>query len=938
MRSAARLLTACLSVFSAMTLCAQTCGPKPAALAASGPSIFNEQQEEWLGDAMADMVEARYRPVRDPAESAYLQRIADKLLAVLPPTALHFRLTLIDSPEINGFSLAGGRIYITRKLVANAQSEDEVASVIAHEMGHILAHQFAVETTANLKRLLNVTAVTDRPDIYTKFQNLIDRSARDKRPVDPNSDEKQDEADRIGVYATAAAGYRPQAYSEFWDRSFFVGGKTGNGFMDFFGATTPSQKRLRLMRAMVAALPPGCGGTTTSNSHSFNEWKALVLANQSAPASTVADGIRLTPPLRLGIDRLRFSPDGKYVLAQDESSIFVLSRQPFQELFRIEADRANDAYFTPDSNGITFSTRTLHTERWDIANRKLAAAHEVNFSRKCVDSFLSPDGRSLACVSFTAASAFDRGLPAFEFDLLDVDTGNPLFTQKAWFSPAYWAAFQLIGNAVTERRSTLLPRAFSPDGKRLLTGPMYAKLAFDLDTRTPLKVGGDLNSKIDSIYAFAGNQVVGVNPEHMGDSGIFSFPEGQPVHRMNLPFADMEGVTNGNYVLVRHVNTFAVGVADLDSLKFVAGSQTPAMDLMGTTFVGETTAGSLNLGEIGTETQLRSSLSLSPLGRMQSIAISPDGHYLALSARSRGGIWDLTTGKQVLLMKAFHSGVWKEGKLYIALPDDKEKENTSNKNQAKSDKDRRTDFLFAVDPLTKNAQKLTQMVAPDRRVIYDSALEWKPLTGKAAQLVAHSAADDTVRWTKDFPMGKEAFTLSAGNGDVVLAAYISGTPAASIVRGVPSLTAQLKAVEHKDAALLVTDLAAASGEQKQQVVIEAPVGFDNADELNRVGELLYLSSDNGNRTIVYSMTTGKQLRQFFGGVLEADEATGCIATSNRRDELILFDADGKELQHLTLGSPIRYAHFLKNGSELIVLTADQQVRRIPIEAPRKTSL
>jgi hypothetical protein len=911
------LLAGCLAALSfapitATSMAAQTCGPEPAALVANGANIFSEQQEEWLGDAMADLVEARYRPVRDPAESAYLQGIADRLLAVLPPTAIHFRLLLVDSPEINGFSLAGGRIYITRKLVANANSEDEVASVIGHEMGHILSHQIAVETTADMKRLLNVSSVTDRADIYAKFQQLMDKRARDKHPVDPNSDEKQDGADRIGVYAAAAAGYRPKAYAEFWDRSFFVGGKTGNGIMDFFGATNPGQKRLRLIRAMVTALPPGCGATFTPDLHAFNEWKSLVLANQSAHSLTVADGIKLTPPLRLGIDRLRFSPDGKYILAQDESSIFVLSHEPFTELFRIEADRANDAYFTPDSTGITFSTRTLHTERWDIAAHKLGTAHEVNFRRKCVDSFLAPDGRTLVCVSFT-----DVGY-SFNLDLVDVETGQSVFEQKSWFEPTYWAAVRLLGNAMAERRSTLLPRAFSPDGRRLLVGPSEAKMGFDLDTRTPLKIGGDLHGKIDTIYTFVGNDVAGVNQRHFEDSGLFSFPAGKLTHQMNLSFADMEGVTAGNYVLVRNVKMYPVALADLNSMRFVAQSSTTAMDMMGTTFVGESNAGSIQIGHLGeaAKPQDRMNLSLSPLGRMQSTALSPDGHYLALSARSRGAIWDLTTGQAVSPLKAFRGGVWKDGRFYAAFPDE--------------DKDKKIDHLVEIDLATKHARTLPGDVEPGRRVMFGTALEWKTLTGKAIQLIAHSAADNSVRWAKDFPSGRVASTLTVGSGDVMLAAPASSGPAAATIRGVPALAAQLKTLEHKDTALLITDLAAANGGVKQQVVIEAPVGFDNADDINRVGDFLYVSLDDGNRTVVYSMVTGKQLRQFFGGVLAADEATGRIATANRRDELILFGSDGTEQKHLAFGSPIRYTEFVKGGTELVVLTADQQVRRITL--------
>jgi predicted Zn-dependent protease len=215
-------------------------------LSSTQPNIFSEQQEQWLGDAMADMLERDYKPVQDPAQNEYVTRIAKRLLAALPPTTIQFRVLLVDSSDVNGFSLAGGRVYLTRKLVANAKSEDEVAAVIGHEMGHILSHQFTIETTANLKRLLGITSVGDKADIYAKFQRLVDASMKDKH-LGPggDGDEKQDEADKVAVYATAAAGYRSQAYAEFWNRMFFVDGKVGGLLSNFFGITKPESKRLR---------------------------------------------------------------------------------------------------------------------------------------------------------------------------------------------------------------------------------------------------------------------------------------------------------------------------------------------------------------------------------------------------------------------------------------------------------------------------------------------------------------------------------------------------------------------------------------------------------------------------------------------------------------------------------------------------------------------
>ena len=52
-----------------------------------------------------------------------------------------------------------------------------MASVIAHEMGHILTHQNAIQTTADLKRLLNITSVGDKADVYAKFQQLLSTPA-----------------------------------------------------------------------------------------------------------------------------------------------------------------------------------------------------------------------------------------------------------------------------------------------------------------------------------------------------------------------------------------------------------------------------------------------------------------------------------------------------------------------------------------------------------------------------------------------------------------------------------------------------------------------------------------------------------------------------------------------------------------------------------------
>ena len=441
---------------------------------------------------MADMIESQYRPVQDPAENEYLAHIAKRLLAALPPTTIQFRVILVDSPEVNGFSLAGGRVYLTRKLVANADSEDEVAAVIAHEMGHILSHQFAIETTADFKRLLGITSVSDKADIYAKFQRLIDASMTDKHPGrNGNSDEGQDEADTVAVYAAAAAGYRPQAYSEFWDRMFFVDGKVGGRLSDFFGTTKPEEKRLRSILKLVNALPTGCGSIKSSTSPEFEHWRSLVVANQPANYSLdfkpIAD-VQLNHPLRMDLEQLRFSPDGNFILAQDETSISVLSRAPYKQIFRFDAEDALPAEFSPDSKRIVFHTPGLHTEEWSVADQKLIASHEPISRNNCIQSKFSPDGRTLFCISLRDG---DDGIYFFDLTVLDVASGSIVFQKKDFFVPTGIYLFRL---ALSQRSSIpldLMPGSFSADGNTLLIGPATAKLAFDLRTRSPIPIGKD---------------------------------------------------------------------------------------------------------------------------------------------------------------------------------------------------------------------------------------------------------------------------------------------------------------------------------------------------------------------------------------------------------------------------------------------------------------
>ena len=476
-----------------------------------------------------------------------------------------------------------------------------------------------------------------------------------KHQSNPDSDDKQDQADRVAVYASAAAGYRPQAYAEFWDRSFFVGGKTGGRVSDFLGITTTNEKRLRRIRGIIADLPPGCGAATqVAATPAFQQWQHQVLEDQAAgsigpppvppapvspdasisgaasngsknpTATPIASEIALTPPLHMDIDRLRFSRDGKYVLAQDQSSVFVLTREPFQELFRFDAENALPADFTPDSKQVAFATRGLHVELWDIAAKKLVSAHEIVNQHDCFQTRLSPDGRTITCLTLLDHEGVG-------IDLIDVETQKVVFEKKSWFQPSYGLLLHLFYQRQNEDYYDLITSGVSADGNTLLIGPGLDRLAFDLRTRAQIRIeGAAKSSDYPVFYCFQGNdKIVAISGSYV-DSGVFTFPGGQRISKSKAHLEGITAATGSDLVITPAPVEYhaAIALADMAADKYVFASNAAAVDVFGTQFVNEDPDGSILLGKLQSkdvEDRHVATLSLSPLADSSFFNLSPDG-------------------------------------------------------------------------------------------------------------------------------------------------------------------------------------------------------------------------------------------------------------------------------------------------------------------------
>ncbi len=892
-------------------------------------NIFTEEQEIFLGEAIAEHVQRNFSVVQNDELLGDLRRLGERLSKHLPPHKLRFQFFLIESSDANAFVLPGGRIYVTRKLIAFVQSEDELAGVLAHEMGHMIARQGASDMTRLWREVLKVTQVTDRQDIFTKYNQLVDNAGRNPKAfakLDNHEDKDQIVADQIGLYAMAGAGFDPQAFSRFFDRLAETKGKTGGFFSDLFGVTNPNAKRLREMIRAQGALPEACieARSKTSN-EDFKKWQQLVVANSGTGKKETLRGVLsktvLDPALRGDVTHLRFSPDGKYVIAQDDSGINILTREPFKTLFRIAAPEANNAQFTPDSQQLIFYNSDLRVETWSIAEQKMKDVHELFIRNKCVQSQLAPDGKTMACLDGDMT-----------LNLYEVASGNSFFQKKNFYQPDGLSLFidmlnrLLSGEDLEDIEPNWINMNFSPDsryfaaGKRSLafTGIGLVAdenaLAYDLQTKAPIQLKGLIKKLIAGNFAFlAPDKVIGSNPSEPKKSGIVSFPNGEMIEQFEIFPGKIAAPAKGNYLLVRPFAKYAVGVMDLQKKVGIKGNKTGAFDIYDQVFVAERLNGEVGLyGSEKNDLLAYVTLPRNELGRVRASAISPDFKWLAVSERTRGAAWDVNKGERLLYVRGFRGAHFDNALLAADFP-----------------KYEQTNRMVGVfDAASRNGTSSMEITAERARQYGPYLLVTKPAKkdggyGENVIIEAQNISDLKPRWSKEFPKETPRVWLDSNADSFVASWPLASKAAQAELKNDPALKQKLGNKKEQEGDYFLQVFDAQTGTFKGKLLIETGKGSFRVSNVFATQDHVIVS-DTENRVQVYLLATGERKGQVFGGRAAANAQTNLLCVENERGQLTIYDLTTlQQRDQFNFASPVVLTKFSQDGQKLFVLTADQ---------------
>jgi predicted Zn-dependent protease len=193
-----RRLLACISLLAcAAALALAACSSSPKGGGKKRTILLTERDDARVGEEASGAIAAQMGLFENPELNAYVGEMGSKLLRGVPRRSFQYQFSVVDQFEPNAFALPGGYIFISRGLLALANSEDQLACVIGHEITHAARRHAAMQ-----QALAGQGGPLTMP--WVRAANMASYGRDMER-----------DADRGGQILAAAAGYDPMGMSTF---------------------------------------------------------------------------------------------------------------------------------------------------------------------------------------------------------------------------------------------------------------------------------------------------------------------------------------------------------------------------------------------------------------------------------------------------------------------------------------------------------------------------------------------------------------------------------------------------------------------------------------------------------------------------------------------------------------------------------------------------
>ena len=241
---------------------AQTSRVNLTELGNSASDVLSNSEEREYAAGLLRQMRAYELLIEDPLISDFFSDMGFNLASHSDQPEAAFTFVVLDQPVINAFAAPGGVIALHSGLILLADSQDEVAGVLSHEIAHItqlhMYRAFEKGKTMNIISMLAMMGLilASGGDGEVITGAVMGTQAASAQAQINFTRHNEVEADRVGIRTLAAAGYDPQGMADFFDKMGSTSRANGEGPPEFLRTHPVSVNRIAEAESRVANLPP----------------------------------------------------------------------------------------------------------------------------------------------------------------------------------------------------------------------------------------------------------------------------------------------------------------------------------------------------------------------------------------------------------------------------------------------------------------------------------------------------------------------------------------------------------------------------------------------------------------------------------------------------------------------------------------------------------
>ncbi len=250
-------------------------------------NFYSLEKEIGLGKQMAQQVERQSKVINDPVVSEYVNRIGQNLVRN-SDAKVPFTIKVIEDPSVNAFALPGGFFFVQSGLILKADTEAELAGVMAHEIAHVAArHGTRQATRGEIAQLATLPLIfmggAAAYGIYEASGLLVPLSfLKFSRSFEA-------EADYLGIQYMYKSGYDPTAFVDFFEKVQTLEKRKPGTMSKLFATHPPTDDRITKSQSEISGLKARPEYVVTTSEFNDVKLRLAMLENQRRPDKTSDD-------------------------------------------------------------------------------------------------------------------------------------------------------------------------------------------------------------------------------------------------------------------------------------------------------------------------------------------------------------------------------------------------------------------------------------------------------------------------------------------------------------------------------------------------------------------------------------------------------------------------------------------------------------------------